>query len=110
MNIEENFFMKPLYFLALGSLLTLGSCGFFKDYSKDNHWSYFEEWDSNTDMHIDKEEFANGCIRDGFIKKDERATADNLFTAADESKDGELTGIEFYRWKVKYVGNDAASS
>jgi Ca2+-binding EF-hand superfamily protein len=78
----------------------MASCGFFKDYSKDNLWSYFEEWDLNTDSKIDKDEFTAGCVRDGFIGKNSLAMADPMFIKADENKDGALTGLEFYRWKI----------
>lgn len=87
-----------LFLLAL----VLGGCGFFKDYSKDNEWSYFEEWDSNADFRIDKSEFAAGCLKDGFIGKiDETEATKSMFASADENQDGQLTGLEFYRWKVK---------
>jgi len=78
----------------------MASCGFFKDYTKDSQWSYFEEWDTKTDSRIDKEEFEAGCIRDGFVKKSDLAVAYSLFTKADENQDGSLTGLEFYRWKI----------
>jgi hypothetical protein len=78
----------------------MASCAFFKDYTKDNQWSYFEEWDTKTDSEIDKEEFEAGCVRDGFIKKGDVAAADSLFTKADENHDGSLSGLEFYRWKI----------
>lgn len=95
--------MKPVNLFAfIFILLSFGSCGFFKDYSKDNRWSYFEEWDNNTDSRVDKEEFVKGCLRDGFVDKSNASTeADALFTKADENQDGFLTGLEFYRWKVR---------
>jgi hypothetical protein len=102
MNIDQNFLMKSTYtFLLLLPLMV--SCGFFKDYSKDNHWSYFEEWDSNVDSKIDKTEFAAGCATHGYVdkKKPDTAVSEELFVKADENKDGVITGLEFYRWKIK---------
>ena len=95
--------MKSFRLLAfIPVMLLLGSCGFFRDYSKYNYWSYFEEWDNNTDSKVDKGEFVNGCLRDGFVSKAGASTAaDSLFAKADEDQNGFLTGLEFYKWKIK---------
>ena len=107
MNIEENFFMKTTNLLLMLALIfSLASCGFFKDYSKEQEWSYFEEWDTNADAKVDKNEFIEGCVKDDFIEKNNTSAADSLFTKADEDKDGALTGLEFYRWKVRMVPED----
>ena len=102
MNIDDNYSMKSFSLLAVALLmLLLGSCGFFRNYAKGNTWSYFEEWDVNTDMRVDKGEFVSGCMKDGLIKKtDAPVAADTLFTTADENKDGLLSSLEFYKWKV----------
>ncbi len=91
--------MKAIKLFCL--ILFFGSCGFFKDYTKDNQWSYFEEWDTQTDSKIDKNEFVAGCVRDGFVEKNNTAAADPMFARADENQDGFLSGLEFYRWKIK---------
>jgi len=101
MKIEENLAMKPFRLLTfILFAASVSGCAFFKDYSKDNTWSYFEEWDVNTDFRLDKEEFFNGCVKDHFVEKGARSNADTLFDQADENKDGKLTSIEFYKWKV----------
>lgn len=93
--------MKSVRLIAI-LLPLMASCGFFKDYTKENHWSYFEEWDTNADSKVDKEEFAAGCVRDEFIDKKDRMAADPMFLKADENQDGVLTGLEFYRWKIAF--------
>jgi hypothetical protein len=107
MNIEENFLMKATNLLLMIAItLSLVSCGFFKDYSKGEKWSYFEEWDANADAKVDKNEFIEGCLKDDFIQKNDTGAADSLFTKADEDQNGILTGLEFYRWKVRMVPED----
>lgn len=101
--------MKSARFLLILTLPLVAGCGFFKDYSKDNHWSYFEEWDNNTDSKIDKQEFAEGCVKDKFVDKIEnQAAIDSMFVKADENQDGQLTGLEFYRWKIHVEEPDLA--
>jgi hypothetical protein len=101
MKIEEISGMKFFRLFAFTLLAaSMSGCGFFKDYSKGSTWSYFEEWDANVDFRIDKEEFFNGCVKDHFVEKDAQSSADTLFNKADEDKDGLLTSIEFYRWKI----------
>lgn len=91
------------YGMILPILLVASGCGFFKDYAKDNQWSYFEEWDANADAKVDKNEFAAGCVRDKFVKKADDPVIIEWFNKADEDKDGVLTGLEFYRWKIDFV-------
>jgi Ca2+-binding EF-hand superfamily protein len=91
-------------------LLALAGCGFFKDYSKNDQWSYFEEWDTTKDAKIDKQEFMAGCVKEDFVKTDEQAKADELFMKADENQDGFLTGLEFYRWKIRASSEDDSIS
>ncbi len=87
----------------------MASCAFFKDYSKENHWSYFEEWDTNIDTKIDKAEFAQGCVKDDFVgKKNNQSAVDAMFVAADENQDGQITALEFYRWKIHVEEPDLA--
>ena len=101
--------MKYGRFLLVLVLPLMASCAFFKDYSKDNHWSYFEEWDNNVDSKIDKTEFAQGCVKDKFVgKKDNQAAIDSMFVKADENKDGLISGLEFYRWKIHVEEPDLA--
>ena len=68
---------------------------------KESVWAYFEDWDTNKDSTLDKDEFLNGYKNSQMDKKmDSKVTAESMFAKADDNGDSEITGLEFYRWEV----------
>jgi hypothetical protein len=56
---------------AIGLILILAvaqSC-FYRPYAKDEEWWYLEDWDTNNDWTIDKNEFITGFKEHKMIKK-----------------------------------------
>ena len=69
---------------------------------EESVWAYFEDWDTNKDSSIDKDEFVAGYKASEMSKKaDSNVSAESMFAKADDNGDSEITGLEFYRWEVK---------
>jgi len=136
--------MKTVGLILL--MLVVQSCFFHSYYeNKDREWWYFEDWDTNKDMAIDKNEFTTNfekhqVIRrispikqpigyatfdslvvkftrntvghredkasaasfdiDGNQKFSEQELATVMFIIADDNRNNELSGLEFYEWEV----------
>jgi hypothetical protein len=89
--------MKTVGFLLLA--LITQSC-FYQSYYKDKQWWYFEEWDTNNDSVVDRDEFAAGVKKSKIIGKDTPTSDSAAFAVADDNKDNKLSGIEFYKWEI----------
>jgi hypothetical protein len=80
-------------------VLMMQSC-FYQPYYKDSEWWYFEEWDTNHDSLLDKDEFNAGVAKDKTFRKDKAKADSAVFVVVDGNKDNEVTAIEFYKWEV----------
>ncbi|HZY78421.1 MAG TPA: hypothetical protein VFE50_02790 [Cyclobacteriaceae bacterium] len=63
--------------VGLGTLLVLivlSGC-YHSYYMEDEKWAYFEEWDTDDNLHIDSVEFVNGYLKNDFFEKWSKANA-----------------------------------
>jgi hypothetical protein len=88
--------MKTAAFILL--ILVLQSC--YQPYYKDSEWWYFDEWDTNGDSMIDKNEFDASLAKYKVITKYNLKPDSALFAAVDDNRDNEVSAIEFYTWEV----------
>lgn len=98
-------------------LSTLSACVPFETKLRDESWVYYERWDQNADLKIDRNEFRAGYLDSHFFKRWSKksdaislsAFCDSVFKSVDVTSDNRLDSVELHSKTAYYMIGDSVA-